>query len=222
MADRRLRPDTVVVIGLGRFGTAVAGELQSIGHEVLGIDNAEDLVKRASAELRLVAQGDATETAVLQQLGVGRVEHAVVAIGDALQARILATAALTDLGIPDIWAKAQTEQHARILERVGAHHVVFPERDMGERIAHRVTNTMLEYFEIDEHFALVETRVPPRHAGRPLLDSGIRADFGVNVVGIRPEGGRFGHVEAGTILGEDDVLLVSGDVRDVERFAREI
>jgi trk system potassium uptake protein TrkA len=221
LADRRLRPETVVVIGLGRFGTALARELQAIGHEVLGIDTAEELVQSASAELDLVVQGDATEVAVLRQLGVGRVQHAVVAIGDAIQASILATAALTDLEIPDIWAKAQTEQHARILERVGAHHVVFPERDMGERVAHRVTGTMLEYFEIDGHFALVETKVPARYAGRTLLDSGIRAKFDVNVVGLRPEGGQFGQVEATTVLGEHDVLLVSGDVRQVERFAAE-
>ena len=218
MADR-LRSETVVVIGLGRFGTAVATELQTIGHEVLGIDLDESLVQSSSGELDFVVQADATDPAVLRQLGVESVQHAVVAIGDAIQASILATAALTDLAIPDIWAKAQTAQHARILERVGAHHVVFPERDMGERIAHRVTGTMIEYFEIDEHFALVEVRVPGRYAGRTLLDSGIRGDYGVNVVGIRPEGGRFGHVEAGTVLGDRDVLLVSGDVRQVERFA---
>jgi trk system potassium uptake protein len=209
----------IVVIGLGRFGLAVATELQTLGHEVLGIDTDEHLVQTAASELDFVVQGDATDPAALRQLGVSGVHHAVVAIGDAIQASILATAALTDLGIPDIWAKAQNEQHAKILDRVGAHRVVFPERDMGLRVAHRVTGKMIEYFEIDEKFKLVETRVPSRYIGHSLKDSGIRAEYGVNVVGVKQPHGSFTHTNADTVLGADDLLLVAGDIADVERFA---
>lgn len=210
-----------MVIGLGRFGMSLSNELQMLGHEVLGIDSDERLVQAASSELTHVVQADATDETVLRQLGVVDVEHAVVAIGDAVQASILATAALADIGISDIWAKAQTLQHSRILERVGATHVVFPERDMGQRVAHRVTGRMLEYIQIDEAFALIETTVPARYAGRTLIESGIRQDFEVNVVGVKPEGGSFRHTAAETRLGPNDLLLVAGEVRAVERFAAE-
>jgi len=98
---------------------------------------------------------------------------------------------------------------------------VFPERDMGQRVAHRVTGRMLEYIQIDEGFALIETGVPERFSGRALVDSGIRQEFDVNVVGVKPHGGRFCHTTADTRLGPNDVLLVAGEVRDVERFAAE-
>lgn len=221
MAERRVKSEMVVVIGLGRFGTAVSEELVALGHEVLGIDSDERLVQAASGVLTSVVQADATDEAVLRQLGVAEVQHAVVAIGDAVQASILATGALSDMGIGDIWAKAQTEQHARILSRVGATQVVFPERDMGKRVAHRVTGRVLEYIQIDESFVLVETSVPARFAGRTLLEADIRRQYGVTVVSIKPTGGQFGHTTAETRLGAQDLLLVAGDVRAVNRFAAE-
>ncbi len=219
MAERRIRPEIVVVIGLGRFGSAVAEQLQDLGHEVMGIERDEALVQAASGDLTYVVQADATDEAAMRQLGVPDVNHVVVAIGDGVQASILATATLSDLGVPDIWAKALNEQHARILERVGAHHVVFPERDMGRRVAHRVTGKMLEYVQIDEAFALVETRVPRSLEGRTLLDSGIRNDHGVNVVAVKHLGSTFTHPSPHTVLETGSLLLVAGDPINVERFA---
>lgn len=220
MADR-IRPEMIVVVGLGRFGSALATELQHLGHEVLGIDTDEQLVQAASNDLTYVVKADATDEAALRQLGVNNVRHAIVAIGDVIQASILATATLSDIGVGDIWAKAQTEQHSRILERVGAHHVVFPERDMGQRVAHRVTGHMLEFIQIDESFTLVETTVPASLAGRTLLESGIRATFGVNVVAVKSGGANFTHPGPDTRLGASDLILVSGELQSVERFAAE-
>jgi trk system potassium uptake protein len=219
LADRHIRPEVIVVIGLGRFGTAVATQLQDLGHEVMGIESDPALVQAASGELTYVVQADATDEAALRQLGVTDVRHAVVAIGDGTQSSILATATLADMGIPDIWAKAQTVLHARILERVGAHHVVFPERDMGQRVAHRVTGQMLEFIQIDESFALVETTVPADLAGRTLLDAGIREADGVTVVAVKSGDGPFTHPAPDTLLGPHDLLLVAGDVAAVGRFA---
>jgi trk system potassium uptake protein TrkA len=189
----------IVVIGMGRFGTALSSELLLLGHEVLGIDTDEGLVQAASGDLTHVVQADATDEATLRQLGIPQVRHAVVAIGDAVQ--------------------ASTEQHARILERVGANHVIFPERDMGQRVAHRVTGRMLDYIQIDETFVLIETSVPARFVGQTLLQADIRKKYGVTVVSIKPAEGTFHHTTADTILGADDLLLVAGTVEQVDAFA---
>jgi trk system potassium uptake protein TrkA len=165
----------VVVIGLGRFGLALAEQLQSLGQEVLGIDSRADLVQAASGRLTYVVQCDATDPEVLRQLGIDTVDRAVVAIGDDMQSSILATAGLADIGVRSVLSKAVTEQHARILERVGATNVVFPERDMGRRVAHRLSGNVLEYFRVDEGFALVETPLPRRYVGSTLAEAAIRA-----------------------------------------------
>jgi trk system potassium uptake protein TrkA len=206
------------VVGLGRFGFALASQLEELGEEVLGIDHEAGLVQAAAGTLTYVVQADATDPEALRQLGVTEVEHAVVAIGDDMQSSILATANLADLGIPNVWAKAVTEQHARILERVGAKNVVFPERDMGRRVAHRLAGNVLEYFEVDDGFVLVETQVPDRYAGRTLAECRIRQDHGVSVVGIRPLGGSFGEAGPATELSPGSILLVAGPTREVDRF----
>lgn len=227
MADRTHRTapgrrgDTVVVVGLGRFGLAAAEGLQDLGHEVLGLDRDADLVQSAARRLTHVVQCDATDAEVLRQLGVAEARHAVVAIGDDIESSVLTTAALSDLGLDEVWAKAVTEQHARILERVGATHVVFPERDMGVRVAHRVTGDVAEWFQVDEDFVLVEARVPDRHVGRTLAQSRIRATDGVTVVAIKPSGGAFRDIAPDTPLGTGDLLLVAGTAADVERFVRQ-
>ena len=157
---------------------------------------------------------------MLHQLGVPQVQQAVVAIGDDMQSSILATANLSDVGVPHVWAKAVTEQHARILERVGATKVVFPERDMGRRVAHRLAGNVLEYFEVDDGFVMVETQVPARDVGRRLAEARLREDHGVTVVGIQSPSGGFAEVTPDTVLGEGCVLLLAGPTDAVTRFTR--
>lgn len=210
----------MVVVGLGRFGLAVAQQLQALGEEVLGMDTSAELVQAASGSLTYVVQADATEQSVLHQLGVPQVQQAVVAIGDDMQSSILATANLADVGVPSVWAKAVTEQHARILERVGATRVVFPERDMGRRVAHRLAGNVLEYFEVDDGFVMVETPVPARDVGRRLAEARLREDHGVTVVGIQSPAGGFAEVTPDTVLGEGCVLLLAGPTDAVTRFTR--
>jgi len=127
------------VVGLGRFGAAVALTLVRDGVEVLAIDDDAKLVERWADELTHVVQADSTDEEVLRALGVGQFEHAVVAIGTNLEASVLTVLALVEAGVPDIWAKAVSDKHGRVLERVGAHHVVYPETSMGERVAHVLT-----------------------------------------------------------------------------------
>lgn len=209
----------VLVIGLGRFGRALAETLVDLGHEVLGIDADAGIVQEMSERLTHTAQADATSQRALEQLGAGDFKVAVVGIGGDVEASILTTAALVDLGIGLIWAKAITEPHGKILERVGAHHVVFPEHDMGQRVAHLVTGRMMDYIELDEGFALVETTAPADVVGKTLGGAGIRQRYGVTVVCIKPSGMPFTYATADTVIDGDAILLVAGENRHAEAFA---
>ena len=207
----------IVVIGLGRFGSALASTLVEMGHEVLGLDADELRVQEHADLLTHVAQADTTNEKTLRQLGVADAVTAVVAIGADVEASVLTTGALVDIGVPNIWAKALTESHGRILQRVGAHHVVFPEAEMGSRVARLVTGALIEYF--DDDFVLIETRVPRNLAGKRLGDTDLRARYKVTVVCIKPEGHTFTYAESATVLGEHDLIVVAGHRGDIERFA---
>ncbi|GHH62441.1 potassium transporter [Streptosporangium violaceochromogenes] len=221
MADRKIRDNAVVVIGLGRFGGALALELVERDVEVLGVDSDPRNVQRLSGQLTHVVCADSTDPDALTQLGVAEFGRAVVGIGTDIEASILTTSILADLGVPDIWAKSINRRHSRILERVGAHHVVQPEHDMGERVAHLVTGRMLDYVEVDEDYALVKTKAPRWAEDRTLGDLGIRRKYGVTVVGIKKPGGRFTYATSDTSVQRDDILLVAGRTGLAERFAEE-
>ncbi|HEX6310997.1 MAG TPA: TrkA family potassium uptake protein [Acidimicrobiia bacterium] len=209
----------ILVIGLGRFGSAVAESLVELGHDVLGVDANPKLVQKYSGTLTHVVEVDSTSIEALKQLGVPEFERAVVGIGTDIESSILTTAALVDLGVPNIWAKAITEPHGKILERVGAHHVVFPEHDMGLRLAHLVTGRMMEYIEFDEGFALVETRAPSELVGKSLGEVGVRRRYGLTVVAVKPAGQAFTYATAETVVGAGDLLVVAGDAARAEAFA---
>ncbi len=212
--------EQVLVIGLGRFGSAVARTLQELGNEVLGVDIDARLIQQASATLPNVYEADTTNPEALRQLGAAEFDEAVVGIGTNIEASILTTAALSDLGVPSIWAKAITAEHGRILERVGAHRVVFPEFDAGTRIAHLVSGHMMEYLEFDPGFALIETRALPDMFGRRLADLGLRERHGVTIVCVKPAGGLFTYATADTVIGSGDILVAVGESARVEAFAR--
>jgi trk system potassium uptake protein TrkA len=166
-----------------------------------------------------VVQADSTSQTALRQLGAADAVTAVVCIGTDVESSVLTTGALIDIGVENVWAKAITEPHGRILQRVGAHHVVFPEAEMGNRVAHLVTGALLEYVALDDDFVLIETVVPRAYAGSTLGDSGIRARHRVTVVCVKPEGGSFTYAERDTVLGSDDLIVVAGHRADVEQFA---
>lgn len=216
MASRR--SDPVLVVGLGRYGTALALELVRRGTEVLAIDSRSRVVESLAGRLTHVVTADATDVEALQQLNAGDFYRAVVAIGTDIEASVLTTSLLTELGIEDIWAKAISAQHGRILERVGAHHVVFPENDMGERTAHLVSGRMLDYVEIDKNFALVKTTASRDFVGVPLGESRLRSKFGVTVVAVKSQGEDFTYAAADTVLTYDDIIAVVGNTDDIERF----
>jgi len=218
----RAKSFRVVVLGLGRFGESLARELVLRGTEVLGIDSDPTLVQKYSDDLTHTAVADTTDADALRQLDVPGFERAVVGIGTDLEASILTTAVLVDFEIQYIWAKAVSRQHGRILERIGAHHVVLPEHDMGERVAHLVTGRMLDYIEFEDDFAMVKTVAPEDSVGMPLSDSTLRTRHGITVVGVKRPGEDFTHATQDTVLHRGDVLIVSGRVEEVESFANRV
>lgn len=220
MSDEpRIGSDSVVVVGLGRFGSAVASSLVHLGHDVLAIDEDAEAVQRLAGQLPHVVEADATSAAALAQLGVGDFARAVVGIGSDIEASVLTVLALEELGVRDIWAKATTDKHGRILERTGAHHVVYPEAAMGERVAHLVTGKMIDFIEFDDGFAIVKTKAPAEAVGKTLSESAIRSRHGVTIVGIKRRREDFTYARPESIVEAGDLLIVSGPTDKVERFA---
>ena len=211
--------DPVAVIGLGRFGTALALELVGNGTEVLGVDNRADVVQRLAGQLSQVVVADSTDMSALEEIGVADFGRVVVGIGTGLEASILTTALLVDLEIPDIWVKALSRQHATILERIGAHHVVFPEHDMGERVAHLVSGRLLDWVELDPDWVFAKTRPPRELVGVPLGESRLRKKHRVTVVSVKPEmADSFTHAGLETVLTYGAEIVIAGRPVDVERF----
>jgi trk system potassium uptake protein len=210
---------SVVVIGLGRFGRALALELVDEHTEVLGIDEDPEVVQLLSGSLTHVVRADSTKEEALRQLAVHEFDRAVVAIGTDLEASILTASLLVSFGIQTVWAKAISEAHGRILTQLGVHHVVYPEHDMGQRVAHLVRGRMLDYIEFEDDFAMVKTNPPADIIGKRLADSGVRSRFGITVVAIKRPGEDFTYATADTVVEAGDTIIVAGRTRQTERFS---
>lgn len=208
----------VLVIGLGRFGSSVAKSLVRLGHEVLAVDERPDIVQKFAGEFTHIVSADTTDTEALRQIGAEQFRRAVVGIGTDIEASVLTVLSLSDLGVPEIWAKAISGKHAAILERVGATHVVRPEADMGKRVAHLVTGTMTDYIEFDDGFALARTRTPEVACGKTLAESALRQKYGITVVGVKARGEDFTYARPETPISQSDELIVSGATNKVEAF----
>ncbi|MEU7845242.1 TrkA family potassium uptake protein [Micromonospora sp. NPDC049114] len=219
MSARRSDGSGIVVIGLGRFGCHLAGALTRMDREVLAIDRDPDQVQRFSTQLDRVVQADATEEGALRQLGVTSFDRAVVAIGASVEASVLTVLALVELGLPQIWARATSQKHAKILSSVGAHHVIFPEAETGDRVAHLIVSRLLDFIEFDDDFAIATVRVPQSLAGRTLLDLRPEERYGVRVIGAKVPGERFRYASDDTELPQGGVLVVEGGIDQVQRFA---
>ncbi|MEV4170229.1 TrkA family potassium uptake protein [Nonomuraea sp. NPDC049709] len=217
MADKK--SDAVVVIGLGRFGAALALELIRRGTEVLAIDHRPKVVQSMTGHITQIATADSTDLDTLRQLGVPDFHRAVCAIGGDIEASILTASLLVELGIDDIWAKAISRQHGQILSRIGVQHVVFPEHDMGERVAHLVSGQLLDYMEVDENFAMAKIRPPKEYVGIALGASNLRRKHGVTIVAVKPQDEEFTYATADAELAYGDIIIISGRPEQVERFA---
>jgi|TARA_E500000081_G_scaffold66492_1_gene68517 trk system potassium uptake protein TrkA len=209
----------VLVLGLGRFGAATAGELDKLGRDVLAVDADPALVQKWSDRVRHTAVLDARDMNALQQIGAADFSVAVVAVGSSIEASVLITTHLVDLKIPQIWAKAISEAHGKILTRIGAHRVIYPEREAGERVAHLVSGRMIDFIRFDDDFALVKMYPPKPIRGKTLTESGVRTKYNITVVGVKSPGKPFTYATEKTVVTNHDLIIVSGSNEDIERFA---
>ncbi len=209
-----------VVIGLGRFGRSVAQTLFNMGYDVMAIDLDEEVIDAMKDKVTYGVTADALEERVLESLGVRNFDVAIVAIGNDIQASILITLTLKELGVKRVVAKAINERHGRVLEKLGADKIVYPERDMGERVAHYlVSANLLDYIEISDKYSLSEVTVPQFLVQKSLKQTNLRVKYGVNVIAIKRGQNLIVAPPGDEVLNSDDVLICIGLTQDLDKFA---
>jgi trk system potassium uptake protein TrkA len=209
-----------VVIGLGRLGSAMIATLTSLGHEVLGIDTDEELVQNLSGKFpdaHLVA-ADATDESVLHDLNIGQFDGAAVVIGENMEAGILATVNLKEMGVPFVVSRAVSKLHARVLERIGADRIIEPEKDMGAQVARTMASpAVMDYVDLGGDEALIEAEVPEEWVGKSLRELHLARKSGLTVLAIKPKGKAGTIPAADTVLREGDVIVVGGTKENLDR-----
>ncbi|WP_269079222.1 potassium channel family protein [Paenibacillus durus] len=207
------------IIGMGRFGSSVAKALSGMGYDVLAIDSDEQRVQEISAIVTHAVSADSTDEEALRALGVRNFDVVVVAIGEDIQSSILTTLILKDLGVPAILVKAKSELHGKVLSKIGADKVIYPERDMGVRVAHHLASpNILDYIELSPDYSILDMKVPGAMLGRNLKELNIRAKFGCNVIAIRRGDEMNITPNADDRLTSDDVLVIVGHKDNLTRL----
>ena len=203
---------TYMVIGLGRFGSALASQLCKLGAEVLAIDIRGDLVQQFSNEVTHAVVGDAQDKEVLRALGARNFDCAIIAIGDDLAASVLTTMNLKELGVPYIVCKAHDETHRRVLEKLGVDRVVIPEQEHGERMARSLhSHNVLDYIELSEAYGILEVPAPKSWIGKTLKELNVRAKLGVNIIAVENNKTTNVSPAADYCIQSGDVLVVIGE-----------
>ena len=209
-----------VIIGLGRFGTAVATELSSLGNEVLAVDIDRAKVQAIADQVTQAVAADGRDPSVLRSLGVRNFDCAVVTVGD-LGSSVLVTLSLKEMGIPKVVCKAQSDVHRRVLEKIGADRVVFPEHEMGVKLAQTLAHSnVLNFIELSDDVGIVETTIPKEWQGKNLMELDVRARYKVNIIAVRKKGEEAFNVTPGpsTIMETGDAVVALGRTEDVNRL----
>jgi trk system potassium uptake protein TrkA len=213
--------ENFIVIGLGRFGTAVARELCELGRQVLAMDLDRDLVQNVADKVTHAVVGDARDPDVLQSLGVKEYDCAIVAIGSDVGSSALVAMRLKEAGVPKVVCKARSHVHRRLLEKIGADRVVFPEHEMGIKVAQGLAHSnIINFIELSPEYGIVEIDLPNGWAGRTIRDLDIRAKFEVNVIAIRRGDDINVSPGADCVLVQGDRLLVLGEDDNISALCR--
>ena len=217
MAAKPSGNKSVLVIGLGRFGGSVAATLDQMGQDVLAVDKNPELVARWSAHLPTI-QADMTDVLAIEQIDASQFDTAIVAIGDSIEASVIITGNLLDAGVSDLWAKSVPEEHARILQRIGARHIINAETDAGKRVGHLVAGNYLDYIEIDGPYTVVKVHTPLYAVGRSIEDVQVHDKYGVTVVGLKAPGKEFQYGSKELVMHRNDELILMGKQDQIDHF----
>ncbi len=214
-----MRRKQFAVVGIGRFGSSVATCLAGQGYEVMAVDSDEERVQKISEVVTHAVCADTTDEETLKSLGIRNFDAVVVAIGHDVQASVLTTLLLKEAGVGYIVAKAQNALHGKMLEKIGADRVVYPEWDMGMRIAHSMISTnVLEYIELSPELSIVEVAVPQEMVGKALAKSGLREGYGLNLVAVKRGGTIAVSPKPAEVFREGDILFVIGENKCIRRL----
>lgn len=210
--------ETVAVLGLGRFGKALALELEAQGVEVLGVDMDEEVIQELSAPLSYAVRADISRAEVLDQLGVSDADRVVVAAAGRIETNILACSYLLRSGVRDLWAKADSDAHSLILEQLGVHHVIAPEKAMGKRVAHLLAGEAHDWVDYGHGFAMGRFEIPVALMHKTAADAGIERDTGLRLIARFVAGKNWEYATPQTVFEPGDEIIVSGSIKALEDF----
>ncbi len=205
-----------IVIGLGRFGTSVAETLYALGNDVLAVDIDEEAVQNIAERVTHAVQVDANDEVSLRALGIGNFDVAIISIGSDIQANILSTLLVKDTNVKHIITKANNALHAKVLYKIGANRVIFPERDMGIRVAHNLcSSNILDYIELSPDFSIAEIVTPKEWEGHSLKELDLRVRYSVNVVAIKRDDNIEVSPSADEVIQEGDIIVAIGGTAEL-------
>jgi trk/ktr system potassium uptake protein len=208
-----------VVIGLGRFGTSIAQTLFELGNDVLAVDSDEETIQYMADTVTHAVQADATDENSLRALGIRNFDVAIISIGEDIQASIMATLLLKEIGVKYVITKANNAMHAKVLRKIGADKVIFPEKDMGVRLARNlVSSNILEYIELSSDYSIAEFVSPSKWAGNSLVELELRAKFGINVVAIKRNNDIDVSPSADEKIEHGDIVVAIGSIEDLNKL----
>lgn len=212
-----------VVIGCGRFGSSVAKTLYNQGYDVMAIDRDEERVQELSNEVTYAAQADVEDEQALKSLGIRNFDVAVISIGSDIQASIMATLIVKEMGVKTVIAKAQSDVHAKVLYKIGADRVVFPERDMGVRVAHNlVSSNVIDYIELAPDYSIIEISAIKEWENKTLKELKLPTKYGINVMAIKQKGDMNISPNADDVIQSGDILIVLGNNQDLNKLERNV
>lgn len=208
-----------VVIGLGRFGKSVAETLYDLGNDVLVIDANEDAVQEISNSVTHAVQMNATDESALRTLGLSNFDVAVVTIGSNIQASVMATLLVKELGVKYIIAKGHNDLHAKVLYKIGANRVILPEKDMGIRVAHNlVSSNILDYIELSSNYSIIEIDAPDMWQNKSLKELSLRSKFGINIMALKKEGDVNVSPQANDVVEPGDIIVAIGSTDELNNL----
>lgn len=216
------RMKEIAVIGLGKFGSSVAKAYAKAGGNVLAIDNDTEKIQEISTFVTYAVKADVTDADVVRTLGLSNVDVAVVAITDNLEASVMATILSKEEGVPYVMAKAQNEVHAKVLTKVGADKIIFPEKEMGIRIAKNIqVDHLMDLVDLSDRHSIIEMRTPAGWIGKNLKELDVRKKYGINIIGVRMDGSIEVNISPDMPLSESMILIVIGENDRIDRVFHE-